>query len=581
MNRRQLLFSILSLLAVIFAVLPAFQYQNASGLPFQVERTHARELTVIALPGIPLPASLEQGDVIDWQAMTPEARMAVNTAISFQRLAMGNSYTLVIRRGETRLEVPVTSMPLTQAAGMLSSLIYTMIQNLLLLMLCLLALWRGRNWGAWGLSLYALMWMVGSSNGTLNVSLSTDFFTLVASDFIIYPLSLIGLYLSAESLAGPFLSKRLRLSFRTILAILIGGLEVLSFARNFGSIFLGLQVAQWFGAMMACAIASILLVLATLVSGYRHAPSDSRLRLRWIIAATVLLLAVMVLQYLTPLALNLTGGVIINVLTAICFTCYVYGVLRYRLVDLSIVIDRTLVYGATTTLVIGVLSAVNALAQHAALGQNTSIIIEVVVPLALGIVLGTVRKYVDAWVDRLFFRRKYKADKALRAFAERCAFIEQEAAILDRTIQELKRHTGTPGVALYERTPQGYHSLRQRPAGTYPESVESDDPILVTLRAGLHEAELSESGSALGQDGYAFPMTIRGVLIGVVVIASRPAEQYTGEELELLAHVVHEVGIALFAARARSQAEFLRESVNDGALPESWRARARQLVFVS
>jgi len=579
MNRRHLLFAFLSLLGVLCATLPAFMYYNAAGLPFNTTRTAAGELMVAPLPGVPLPAGLKSGDVIAWQAMGTEARAAVNTVLATQALKAGGTYSLHVRRDGNQLTVPVTSVSLTGSPGVLNNLVYITVSNLLLLALGLLTLWRGRDWAAWGLSLYAFCWLLGSSAQIIPGTPYLDLILLLVIDFVL-PLALLGLYITAENLTGPVLERRLCWVFRIVLVILLSAVLILSLARSLGSVILGWQVGAWYEAMMLCASGMVFLTMVVLVAGYLRAPDATRLRLRWILMATILLLLTLVLTYFTSMVLSLAGVLLQYLLYALVYACYVYGVLRHRLVNLSFIIDRTLVYGATTTLVIGVLSAVNALAQHAALGHSTSLILEVVVPLALGIVLGTVRKRVDAWVDRLFFRRKYKAEKALRAFAERCAFIEQEAAILDRTVQELKRNTGTPGVALYERTPQGYRCLRQLPAATYPASVESDDPILVALRSGLNEAELFESDSALGQDGYAFPMTIRGVLIGVVVVAPRPAEQYTGEERELIAHVVHEVGIAVFAARSRSQSEFLQESVNDSALPESWRTRARQLMSI-
>jgi len=579
MNRRYLILLIASLAGAVIVALPILQYNNASGLPFQVERTRAGQLTVVAMRGLALPDGLQEGDVIDWRAMTPKTRMAINSLISFQRLAIGSSYTLVIQRGQNRLNVPVTSVSLTGATGRFSALMFMVIQNILLLMLSLFTLWRGRNWGAWGLSLYAFMWMLGGSNGILSDSLTEGFVFLIASDFVIYPLSLIGLYVSAESLAGSFLGSRLRLSFRTMLTVLIILLEIMSVPRSFGAIFLGWQVAQWYGLMMTCAISLILLALLVLANGYRHAPPESRLRLRWIMAATVILVADMLLQYLTPLALSPTGGLIINLLLAICFACYLYGVLRYRLIDFAIVIDRTLVYGATTTVVIGILSGMEAIAQHAALGEHTSMALQVGVPLALGITLGALHKRFDAWVERLFFWRRHKAGQALRDFAESCAFIEHETALLDRAIHLLKQHTRAPGVALYERNQAGYAAIRQLPHAHYPHDINVDDPVAVLLRAGRSEVNLLDAGSTLGKDGYAFPMTVRGNLLGVVVVAHRPSEHYSKEERALLEHVVHEIGIALFAARARGQAQFLTESANDNTLPESWRLRARKLIL--
>jgi GAF domain-containing protein len=56
----------------------------------------------------------------------------------------------------------------------------------------------------------------------------------------------------------------------------------------------------------------------------------------------------------------------------------------------------------------------------------------------------------------------------------------------------------------------------------------------------------------LGGDGYAFPLHVRGQLLGVLVVGPRPGEHSVAEERELLAHVAHEVGAALFALRAEA-----------------------------
>lgn len=225
MPRRYLIFAMVSLLGVIFATLPIFQYPNAAGLPFQVERTATGELAVVALPGIPLPAGLEAGDVIDWTALSSGMRMVVNTTMSGQRLAAGGRFVLKIRRDRSPLSVSVTSVLLTSASGRLSALVYTIIQNFLLLALLLFTLWRGRDWVAWGLSLYAFMWMAGGTNGTLIASPVMDLAMLVTSDLLIYPLGLIGLYVSADHLAGPFLNRRCACRSRLFLPLCLDFLK--------------------------------------------------------------------------------------------------------------------------------------------------------------------------------------------------------------------------------------------------------------------------------------------------------------------------------------------------------------------
>ncbi len=114
---------------------------------------------------------------------------------------------------------------------------------------------------------------------------------------------------------------------------------------------------------------------------------------------------------------------------------FLYAVLRHRVVDVSVFIDRTLVYGGMTALVVGILAAVNSLVEHAALGTNASLLVQVIVPLALGIVLSRVRLYLDRIVEQVFFRKKYLAEKALRRFARHCAGYEHIEELLTTATQ--------------------------------------------------------------------------------------------------------------------------------------------------
>jgi GAF domain len=578
MYRRYLLFSLVSLIGVAGVVLPFLFYHEATGLPFLTAHSSAGQLAVAPLPGVALPPGLQAGDLFDWQAMTPQARAAVLTAGLMSTVV--ETTPLIVRRGGAPITVPVSSVPLVGIPGAFTGLIEVTVTTLLLLVLGLFTLWRGRDWVAWGLSLFAFSFMqstgyVGTIPGTPYVNL----ILLLAIVGFCMPLGYLGLYVTAETLAGPVLGGRLRGIFRIFLATLLGALVILALGRVLGTVFLGWPVGGWFAADRICGLLLIFLIVGVLLVGYLRFPTASRLRLRWLLASTLVFAVAFIVFGFTPIIQSFLGVFVLYSLLALAYAGYLYGVLRHRLVDLSFIIDRTLVYGATTSLVVGVLAAVNALAQHAALGQNTSLVLQVVVPLALGIVLGTVRKRIDASVERVFFRRKYKADQALRTFAQQCAFIEQETPLLDRAVQELKQHTGAPGVALYERGPSGYRCIRQLGTSAYPKSIATDDSALVALRAGQSDVDLLESASTLGRDGYAFPMAVRGVLLGVVVVIPKPSEHYTAEERKLLAMVVHEVGVALFAARARSQAEFLRELISDRALPEPLQTRARELIF--
>jgi hypothetical protein len=145
-----------------------------------------------------------------------------------------------------------------------------------------------------------------------------------------------------------------------------------------------------------------------------------------------------------------------------------FAVLRYRLWDIDALINRALVYGSLTAtltavfvgLVIGLQALLGGLLGG--IDQDSGVAI-VLSTLAIVILIGPLRRRLQAVIDRRFYRRKYDAAKIVAAFS---ATLRQEVdpdAVGERVL------------AVARETLQPTHaSLWLRPSRLSPPSESSD-----------------------------------------------------------------------------------------------------------
>ncbi len=119
------------------------------------------------------------------------------------------------------------------------------------------------------------------------------------------------------------------------------------------------------------------------------------------------------------LVVRLVGFTAMALATLIFPISFVIAILRYRLWDIDVIINRTLVYGALTgTLILIYLFGVALLQSifRSLTGQGDQLAI-VATTLAIATLFNPLRGRIQAVIDRRFYRRRYDAARALAAFS--------------------------------------------------------------------------------------------------------------------------------------------------------------------
>ena len=200
-----------------------------------------------------------------------------------------------------------------------------------------------------------------------------------------------------------------------------------------------------------------LLSAASLVVRLWRSRGVERQQIKWVVYAVVLFVSWAILEQLLPVRVP-------PILDEFLFVVSLQGlwvaigiaVLRYRLYDIDRIINRTLVYGALTAILAGVYVAGVAASQgfvRALTGQEQSQLAIVAFTLVIAALFSPLRRRIQSFIDRRFYRRRYDARKTLEAFSAKLRD-ETDLDALNDNLVGVARETMQPAHAsLWLRSP--------------------------------------------------------------------------------------------------------------------------------
>jgi hypothetical protein len=159
----------------------------------------------------------------------------------------------------------------------------------------------------------------------------------------------------------------------------------------------------------------------SLVVRFRRARGVERQQIKWFASATALTL-VWILLFGQASLRGLPGIIVdLSALLVIPSIPVATGIaiLRYRLYDIDLIINRTLVYGSLTVTLVALYVGGIVLLQRVFVfltGQQSTLAV-VASTLLIAALFTPMRRRIQGFIDRRFYRRKYDARKTLEAFS--------------------------------------------------------------------------------------------------------------------------------------------------------------------
>jgi hypothetical protein len=177
-------------------------------------------------------------------------------------------------------------------------------------------------------------------------------------------------------------------------------------------------------------MAALVLVVAAALSVFvrlHRATGIERQQIKWFAYATAAAVMGLVLAEIIPDVIDVPlwferiGNAIFLLLIPAIPISMGIAILRYRLYDIDIIINRTLVYGTlTATLALvyfGVVTTTQALFRTLTGQEQLPQLVIVASTLVIAALFNPLRHRIQGFIDRSFYRRKYDAAKTLEVFS--------------------------------------------------------------------------------------------------------------------------------------------------------------------
>jgi signal transduction histidine kinase len=279
--------------------------------------------------------------------------------------------------------------------------------------------------------------------------------------------------------------------------------------------------------------------VAALVIRFRRSRAIEREQLKWLAYAGVLAILGNIAIYgwyvarpNDPLAFDLTLIGITAALTLIALAAGI-AILRHRLYDIDLVINRTLVYGALTAAVAGVYVLVVGV-LGVLLQARGSLFLSLLGVGLVAIVVQPVRDRLQRAVNRLMYGERDDPYAVLSRLGQRLEGTLAPEAVLPIIVETVAQTLKLPYVAIA--------------LAMTPDSVSLEEAFPIVAAHGLPTADLLR-----------LPLVYQAETVGALIVGPRAGETFSPADRRLLDDLARQAGVAAHAVRLTADLQRSRE----------------------
>jgi signal transduction histidine kinase len=291
-----------------------------------------------------------------------------------------------------------------------------------------------------------------------------------------------------------------------------------------GSVFSVLQ------SFIVVALLGVVGAIASLIVRYVRADRTEREQLKWLVYAGAVILLALVAQAVVGKALGSGDAAtdiensIISLAVALVPIAAGVAVLKYRLYDIDVVINKTLVYGSLagfiTAVYVGIVVGIGA-----AIGQGTSkpnLGLSILATAVVAVAFQPVRERIQRFANRLVYGKRATPYEVLSEFGHRMAGTYAADDVLPRMARILGEGTGAKEARVWLAVSGGLS-----PAASWPDT--------------------SANGSSARPDtaDLLVPVAHQGEDLGALSITKAPGERLTPAEEKLTRDLASQAGLVL------------------------------------